>query len=136
MCVISVRNSCDTHGLNYKSFCSLFMNKKIAIPAIAMFAITLGIGLMAPALADNPHFKQQVCHAAAEENINNGTHWLNSTSGAVVIDVDKAGQMNGHFDKNGDSRHYNGTHGDLLIPQEIEEEACGPEPVLTITEIL
>ncbi|MDX1441199.1 MAG: hypothetical protein R3237_01915 [Nitrosopumilaceae archaeon] len=112
------------------------MNKKIAIPAIAVFAVTLGIGLMAPALADNPHTKVLLCHAAAEENINNGTHWLNSTSGAVVIEVDNKGKMNGHFDKNDVSRHHNGTDGDWVIEDLADIELCGPEPILTITPIV
>ena len=112
------------------------MNKKIAIPAIVMFAVTLGIGVMSPALADNPHSKVQLCHAAAEKSINNGTHWLNSTSGAVEIDVDNKGMLNGHFDKKTEvSRHFNGTHGDWLI-LDLPDAICGPEPVLTITPIL
>jgi hypothetical protein len=118
------------------------MNKKIALSAIALFAVTLGLGILNPALATKPdesgEHKVLLCHAAAEENINNGTHWLNSTSGAVVIDVDNKGKMNGHFIKGTeDSRHFNGTHGDWVIAEDLSDiGSCGPEPVLTITEII
>ena len=122
------------------------MNKKIALSAIALFAVTLGLGVLNPAMATKPdndgNHKTLLCHAAAESNVFNATGddmWHNSTSGAVVIDVDNAGKLNGHFIKNTDiSRHFNGTDGDWIInatalPADLNgEDDCGPEPILSI----
>ena len=119
------------------------MNKKIALSAIAMFAVTLGLGVLSPAMATQPdndgNHKILLCHAAAESNVFNATGddmWHNSTSGAVVIDVDKAGKLNGHFIKGtDDSRHFNGTDGDWIINATAlladlnGEDDCVPEPV-------
>ena len=122
------------------------MNKKIALPAIAMFAVTLGLGLMSPALASQPDengkHKVELCHFSEAENIFNATgdsFWHNSTAGLVVIDVDNKGKMNGHFDKNGDARHFNATlvledfviNGTDADPDN-DLEDCAPEPVITI----
>ena len=121
------------------------MNKKIALSAIAMFAVTLGLGILSPALAEKPvdgEHKAQVCHFADAKNIFNATGddtWTNSTAGMVVIDVDNKGQMNGHFDKNGDARHFNATlvledfviNGTDADPDN-DLEDCMPPIVLTI----
>jgi len=121
------------------------MNKKIALSAIAMFAVTLGLGILSPALAEKPvdgEHKAQVCHFADAKNIFNATGddtWTNSTAGMVVIDVDNKGQMNGHFDKNGDARHFNATlvledfviNGTDVDPDN-DLEDCVPEIVITV----
>jgi hypothetical protein len=115
------------------------MNKKIALSAIAMFAVTLGLGILSPALAEKPvdgEHKAQVCHFGEAKNIFNATGddtWTNSTAGMVVIDVDNKGKMNGHFDKNGDARHFNATLvlEDFVINATdgsgFEESDCLPE---------
>jgi len=121
------------------------MNKKIALFAIAMFAVTLGLGVLNPAMASKPvngEHKMEICHFSEAENIFNATGdslWHNSTAGLVVIDVDNKGKMNGHFDKNGDARHFNATLvlGDFVIngtdaDPENDLEDCAPAPVLTI----
>jgi hypothetical protein len=95
------------------------MNKKIALSAIAMFAVTLGLGVLSPAMADKPvdgvHDKPQICHFSEAKNIFNATGddtWTNSTAGMKVIEVDNQGKMNGHFIKGTDPlepRHGNAT---------------------------
>ena len=97
------------------------MNKKIALSAIALFAVTLGLGVLSPAMADKPddgvHDKPQICHFADAKNIFNATGndtWTNSTAGMVVIDVDNKGMVNGHFIPGTDPlepRHGNATLG-------------------------
>ena len=121
------------------------MNKKIALFAIAMFAVTLGLGVLNPAMATKPvdgEHKVEICHAAEAKNIFNATGddlWHNSTAGWVVIDVDNKGQMNGHFDKKtGEPRHTNGTQYDFIInatalPDDLDGlDDCVPEPIVTI----
>ena len=121
------------------------MNKKIALSAIALFAVTMGLGVLNPAMATKPvdgEHKIQICHASEAKNIFNATGdgmWHNSTAGWVVIDVDEQGQMNGHWDKKtGEPRHTNGTHFDFIInataiPADLDGlDDCTPEPVVTI----
>jgi len=119
------------------------MNKKLALPAIAMFAVTLGLGIMSPALAsppgDDPH-KMKICHfeeAKIVDNLNGTSN--NYTSGLVVIDVDNKGKMNGHFIKGTDPaepRHFNATHSDFVINATAdsgqEESDCGPPPTFVV----
>ena len=121
------------------------MNKKIALSAIAMFAVTLGLGIISPALADKPvgeKHKVDVCHFGEAKNIFNATGddmWHNSTAGMVEIVVDNKGQMNGHFDKSGDARHFNATlvledfviNGTDADPDN-DLEDCMPPIVITI----
>ena len=121
------------------------MKKKISLAAISIFAVTLGLGVLSPALADKPvngEHKVQVCHFSEAENIFNATGdnmWHNSTAGLVVIDIDNKGKMNGHFDKNGDPRHFNATLGlgDFVIngtdaDPDNDLEDCAPAPITTI----
>ena len=123
------------------------MNKTISLAAIAMFAVTLGLGVLSPAMASQPDengkHKAQVCHFADAKNIFNATGddtWTNSTAGMVVIDVDNKGKMNGHFDKNGDARHFNATLvledfviNATAIPDDLDGlDDCVPEIVVTI----
>ena len=123
------------------------MNKTISLAAIAMFAVTLGLGVLSPAMASQPDengkHKVDVCHFADAKNIFNATGddtWTNSTAGMVVIDVDNKGQMNGHFDKNGDARHFNATLvledfviNATAIPDDLNGlDDCVPEIVITI----
>jgi len=123
------------------------MNKKIALSAIAMFAVTLGLGILSPALAEKPvdgEHKAQVRHFADAKNIFNATGddtWTNSTAGMVVIDVDNKGKMNGHFIPGTDPlepRHGNATLNleDFVINATSgsgeEEMDCVPEIVITV----
>lgn len=124
------------------------MNKKVAISAIALFAVALGFGLTNPALADKPvdgvHNKVQVCHFSEAENIFNATgdnQWHNSTAGMVLINIDNQGQMNGHFIKGSDPlepRHGNATLGlwDFVINSTSgsgqEASDCLPEIIQTV----
>ena len=122
------------------------MNKKIALSAIAMFAVTLGLGIFSPALAEKPDsdgkHKMEICHFSEAKNIFNATGddtWTNSTAGMVVIDVDNKGKLNGHFDKSGDARHLNATlmledfviNGTDADPDN-DLDDCVPEIVVTI----
>ena len=98
------------------------MNKKIALSAMAMFAVTLGLGILGPALADKPGddpHKVPLCHfvdAKNEFNMTGDDLWHNSTAGMIPIEVDSQGQMNGHFDKKtAEPRHGNGTLVDFVI---------------------
>ena len=123
------------------------MNKKIALSAIALFAFTLGLGILSPALADKPvngEHKVQICHFGEAKNIFNATgdnQWHNSTAGMVVIDVDNKGKMNGHFVPGTDPlepRHGNATLNleDFVINATSgsgeEETDCVPEIVITV----
>ena len=124
------------------------MNKKIALSAIAMFAVTLGLGILSPAMASQPDeggkHKVQLCHFSEAKNIFNATDstWTNSTAGMVVIDVDNKGKMNGHFDKDKNPRHFNATLGlaDFVInataiPSDPDgEDDCVPAPIVTMTD--
>lgn len=98
------------------------MNKKIALSAMVMFAVTLGLGVFGPAMADKPGddpHKVPLCHftdAKNEFNMTGDGLWHNSTAGMNLIEVDSQGQMNGHFDKKtAEPRHGNGTLVDFVI---------------------
>ena len=123
------------------------MNKKIALSAIAMFAVTLGLGILSPALAEKPDadgkHKMEICHFSEAKNIFNATsmEWTNSTAGMVVIDVDNKGKLNGHFIPGTDPlepRHGNATLNleDFVINATSgsgeEETDCVPEIVITV----
>ena len=122
------------------------MNKKIALFAIAMFAVTLGLGVLSPVLATQPNedgeHKVWLCHFSEESNVFDDIsgNWTNSTAGWVPINVDNMGQLKGHFDKDGLPRHFNGTveDGDWFINATANPEDddgiddCIPAPVVTI----
>ena len=101
------------------------MNSKLALTAIVMFAVIMGLGVMSPAMAapGNPNSKAttEVCHLfeAVEDNPDTPedetepAHW-------GVLHTSIKGATNGHV---------NG-HGDSLIGDETDPEADPP----TITE--
>jgi len=68
--VTSVRNTSYTHGLNCNLFGPIPMNKKLALPAIAMFAVMMGMAAFAPAFAAGSNGqKTTICHFQEEEII-------------------------------------------------------------------
>ncbi|MGD2107061.1 MAG: hypothetical protein PVH93_05585 [Nitrosopumilaceae archaeon] len=94
------------------------MNKKIALSTIAMFAVTLGLGVLSPALADKPQGDEhriEVCHFSEAYSTFNATGQNETTSftaGMTLIEIDNMGQFNGHFKKSMDEpRHGNSTLG-------------------------
>ena len=99
------------------------MNKITTLAAISMFAVTLGLGLMSPALATPPdgdgEHKMQICHFQEEKTILNDDGTTTTIPAQwALIDVDNKGKMNGHFDKDGNARHVDvdGTGlGDMVI---------------------
>jgi len=97
------------------------MNKTISLAAISMFAVTLGLGLMSPALATQPdgdgEHKMLICHFQEEKTVvNPDGSTTDFSAGWVVIDVDNKGKLNGHFDKDGDARHVDDAGmGDFVI---------------------
>jgi len=115
------------------------MNKKIALSAIAMFAVTLGLGVLSPALADKPQgdeHKIEVCHFSEAYSTFNATGQNETTSftyGMTLIEIDNMGAFNGHFKKSmDDPRHGNSTLGleDFVINATAgsgqEASDCGP----------
>ncbi len=114
------------------------MNTKLALTAIALFAVTLGLGMLSPAMAikpdpNEPH-KAVICHYQKAETIVNPDESVTEIPEAyVVIEVDNAGKMNGHF-KNDDPHHFpvdavtglqNG-QGDFVIDN-VEDENPTPD---------
>ncbi len=110
------------------------MKTIFTIAAIAMFAVTLGLGLMSSALAekpdDNGKHKILLCHFQEEKPlIVDGVPVIIDDVPVMIpaewalIDVDNKGKMNGHFDKNGETRHFDVVHtdGDFVITDEDED---------------
>ncbi len=104
------------------------MKTIFTIAAIAMFAVTLGLGLMSPALAekpdDNGKHKILLCHFQEEKPlIVDGLPVIEDGEPVMIpaewalIDVDNKGKMNGHFDKSGVTRHFDVVpeDGDFVI---------------------
>jgi len=101
------------------------MNKKIALPVIAMVAVIMGIGAFVPALAtpadENDNHKMDICHFSEEKRVDsdndpetgdeNGID-ATQTAGWELINVDNAGKMKGHFDKDGNARHVDPVSGE------------------------
>ena len=105
--------------------------------AIAMFAVTLGLGVLNPALATKPvdgKHKLDVCHFSEAENIFNATgddQWHNSTAGWTPINIDMKGWEKGHH------KHNNGTAFDFIINNtdanpDNDLEDCAPPVIVTI----
>ena len=103
-----------------------------------MFAVVLGLGVLSPAMAtprdDNGDHKVVICHYQEAETIDNGPDLppTEIPEAYVVINIDKAGKMNGHF-KNEDAHHFpvdendvqNG-QGDFVITN-VEDDNPTPE---------
>ncbi len=103
------------------------MKTTYTIAVIAMFAVTLGLGLMSPALASQPDengkHKTLLCHFQEEKTIIVDEEPVIIPAEWALIDVDNKGKMNGHFDKNGDTRHFDVVpeDGDFVITDEDED---------------
>ena len=85
------------------------MNSKLALTAIVMFAVTLGLGVLSPAMAA-PN-KESVCHYEAEE--------IDPDTGAVIDDFwtiisisGNGNAVNAHL-----ANHANGTDTDMVIDE-------------------
>ncbi len=107
------------------------MKTTLTIAAIVMFAVTMGLGLMSPALATQPdddgEHKMQICHYQEAETITNDDGTTTDIPAEwALIDVDNKGKMNGHFDKNGDTRHFDAepADGDFIIENEVDLALC------------
>jgi len=97
------------------------MNSKLTITAIALFAVTLGLGVLSPAMAAPPAHsnanKESVCHYEAEE--------IDPLTGAVleddfwtIISISGNGNaVNAHL-----ANHANGTDGDMIIGAFTEQD--------------
>jgi hypothetical protein len=115
------------------------MKTTYTIAAIAMFAVILGMGALAPAMASKPiageDHKIEFCHYQEAKPEVIDTDVDSETFGKVleeavpeayvVIETDKKGKMNGHF-KNGDAHHFpvddngeaTGEQGDFIFADE------------------
>jgi len=108
------------------------MNKITTLAAISMFAVTLGLGIMSPALAtpvDNEgKHKMQICHYQEEKTVVDPDTMEETTIPAqwALIDVDNAGKLNGHFDKDGNTRHFENepADGDFVIEDDEDLALC------------
>ena len=85
------------------------MNSKLTITAIALFAVTLGLGVLSPAMAAQN--KVSVCHYEAEE--------IDLDTGAVIDDFwtiisisSNGNAVNAHL-----ANHANGTDTDMVIDE-------------------
>jgi hypothetical protein len=87
------------------------MNRILTISAIAMFAVVMSVSAFAPAMATKPDsngdHKVVICHYQEAETIDNGPDLppTEIPEAYVVINIDKAGKMNGHF-KNDVAHHF------------------------------
>ncbi len=113
------------------------MNSKLALTAIVMVAVIMGLGVMSPAMAapGNPNSKAttEVCHLFEAEEDNPDTpedetelaHW-------GVLHTNNNGATNGHVNGHGDSLIGDETNPDA-DPPTITVDDCGlleiPEPV-------
>ena len=92
------------------------MNSKLTITAIALFAVTLGLGVLSPAMAA-PN-KVSVCHYEAEE--------IDPDTGAVIDDfwtiISISG--NGQAVPKHLANHANGTDTDGVIGEDYTEAEC------------
>ena len=85
------------------------MNKITTLAAISMFAVIMGFGVIAPALAapqgNNGNADVAVCHYdVVEDNLETEDIDESLESAWIVLYVNSQGQMNGHTN-----------HGDKLI---------------------
>ena len=111
------------------------MKTTYTIAAIAMFAVILGMSAIAPAMAEKPNsetgkHKILLCHYQEEKPlIVDGVPVIVNDEPVMIpaewalINVDNKGKTNGHFDKNGDTRHFDvePADGDFVITNEDED---------------
>ncbi len=116
------------------------MKTIFTIAAIAMFAVTLGLGLMSPALASQPDengkHKVELCHYQEEKTTDRFGNELEIPipEAYLPIEVDNKGKMNGHF-KNEVAHHFpvnadgspTGDPGDFVIDNDEEENPTPDE---------
>jgi len=114
------------------------MNRILTISAIAMFAVVLGVSAFAPAMAtprdDNGEHKVVICHYQEAKTTDRDGNDLEIPipEAYVVINIDKAGKMNGHI-RNDVAHHFpvdendvkNG-EGDFVIDNDAEEPDFPP----------
>ena len=119
------------------------------IAAIAMFAVILGMGVLAPAMASRPDssgdHKSDLCHyqeakpAVIDEDI------LSETFGQVLeeevleayvhINVDNKGKMNGHF-KKGVAHHFPADEFGVPLPDENGDPRQGDFVIENYVEVV
>ena len=99
------------------------MKTIFTIAAIAMFAVTLGLGLMSPALASQPDengkHKVELCHyqeAKTTDRFGNELE-IPIPEAYLPIEVDNKGKMNGHF-KHGVAHHFPADEFGVPLPDE------------------
>ena len=82
------------------------MNKKYALPAIAMVAVVMGMSAFAPAMAQPPNLGSEatigVCHQYSDGS------W-------AVLYTSNAGQINGHTNGHGDNKVNNSTEAGFCV---------------------
>jgi len=98
------------------------MNSKIAITAIALFAVTLGLGVLSPAMAAPPAHsnanKESVCHYEAEEIDPDTLEVIDDFW--TIISISGNGQaVTKHM-----ANHANGTDKDGRIGMEYTVDEC------------
>ena len=105
------------------------MKTTYTITAIAMFAVILGMSAIAPAMAEKPgedgKHKTLLCHYQEAETITNEDgSTTDIPSEWALINVDNKGKMNGHFDKNEVTRHFENepADGDFVINDNDEDD--------------
>ena len=99
------------------------MNSKLALTAIVMFAVILGLGVVGPAMAAPPAHsnanKESVCHYEAEE-IDPVTEEVLEDDFWTIISISSNGKaVTKHM-----ANHANGTDGDGVIGVDYTEAEC------------
>jgi len=92
------------------------MNSKLAITAITLFAVTLGLGVLSPAMAA-PN-KESVCHYEAEE-IDPDTLEVIDDFWTIISISGNGNAVTAHL-----ANHANGTDSDMVIDAGITEQGC------------
>ena len=101
------------------------MNKTISLSAIAMFAVIMGMGAIAPAALASPNDEHNpknnaVCHFDTDTNDDGD---LTVDDRAWIVKLVNKHALNAHQG-----------HGDLLVPSQITEAEClaqpDPEPLV------
>ena len=110
------------------------MNTKLALTAIAMFAVILGMSVLAPAMAVKPDSKIWVCHFAEAEDVLDDGEPTGEIIPAhyVVIHISENG-WNGHqnhFDGNGDVDFRDDPNNieDVVRDECVDRNAALPAP--------
>ena len=98
------------------------MNSKLTIAAIALFAVTLGLGVLSPAMAAPPAHsnanKESVCHYEAEE-IDPDTLAVIDDFWTIISISSNGKAVTKHM-----ANHANGTDADGVIGVDYTEAEC------------